>query len=61
MYNIEILNNCDDENIRVAIIAAVSEVMMGDSNLIVTRMRHGKIDAPVWNAMSRHEGLNNIF
>ena len=61
MYNINILSKCDDEKIRVAIITAVSEFMMGSDNLIVTRMQHGKIDAPVWNAISRRENLSNNF
>lgn len=61
MYNINILSKCDDEKIRVAIITAVSELMMGTDNLVITRMRHGKIDAPVWNTISRQENLINNF
>lgn len=62
MYNINILTECNDENVRVAIIAAVSELMnSGDSNFIVNRMRRGKVEAPIWNSISRQENLRNKF
>ena len=61
MYKISILNECNDELVRVAIIAAVNEILYSDSNFFVTRMRHGKINAPVWNTFSRQENLNNKF
>lgn len=53
LYNISILSEVNDENVRVAIISAVTEFIMKDSNLNVTRMRRGKIEAPVWNSIAR--------
>ena len=62
MYNINILTECNDENVRVAIIVAVSELMnSGDSNFIVNRMRRSKVEVPVWNSISRQENLRNKF
>lgn len=61
MYNINILNKCDDEKIQAAIIAAVAEIMTGDGNLVVGKMKRGKIEDPVWNVISRKEILENIF
>lgn len=53
MYNINILSEVEDENIRVAIISAVTELMMGESNLNVTKMNRGRLESPIWNAISR--------
>ena len=53
MYNINILNEVENENIRVAIISAVTELMIGESNLNVNRMKRGKLESPIWNAVSR--------
>lgn len=53
MYNINILSEVNDENIRVAIIAAVTELMTGDSNLTVNKMKRGRLESPIWNAISR--------
>ena len=53
MYNINILSDVQDENIRVAIIAAVNEMMTVESEFHVARMKRGKIEAPIWNAVSR--------
>lgn len=53
MYNINILSDVQDDNVRVAIIAAVSEIMIGESEIHVTRMKRGKIESPIWNAVSR--------
>ena len=62
MYNINILTECNDENVRVAIIVAVSELMnSGDSNFIVNRVRRSKVEVPVWNSISRQENLRNKF
>ena len=62
MYNINILNECNDEAVRVAIITAVSELLnSNESNLDVFRMRRGRVNSPVWNAISRQENLNNKF
>ena len=53
MYNINILSEVNDENIRVAIISAVTEFIMKDSELNVTRMKRGRIEAPAWNSVAR--------
>ena len=53
MYNINILSEVEDENIRVAIISAVTELMMGESNFNVTKMNRGRLESPIWNAISR--------
>lgn len=53
MYNINILSEVSDENIRVAIISAVTEFIMKDSTLNVVRMRRGKIESSVWNSVAR--------
>lgn len=61
MYSINILTECNDENVRAAIIAAVCETMSVESSLVVNRMRRGSVNSPVWNAISRQEILNNKF
>ena len=61
MWNINILTKCDDENVRVAIISAVNEILSVESNIIVNRMKHGRINSPVWNTISRQENLGNKF
>ena len=43
MYNINILTECNDENVRVAIIAAVCEMLNTDSSLVVNRMKRGNV------------------
>ena len=53
MYNINILSEVNDEDIRVAIISAVTELMTGDSNLNVAKMKRGRLESPIWNAISR--------
>lgn len=53
MYNINILSEVNDENIRVAIISAVTEFIMKDSELNVTRMKRGRIEVPAWNSVAR--------
>ncbi len=55
MYNINILNDVSDDNLRVAIITAVTEMMTGESNLNVTRMKRGKLESPIWNAVLRQD------
>ncbi len=57
MYNINILNDVNDDNLRVAIISAVTEMMTGESNLNVTRMKRGKLESPIWNAILRQDNL----
>lgn len=57
MYNINILNDVNDDNLRVAIISAVTEMMMGESSLNVTRMKRGKLESPIWNAVLRQDNL----
>ena len=61
MYNINILSECNDENVRVAIITAVNEMLSVKSDFFVTRMKHGKANSPIWNTFSRQESLNNKF
>lgn len=61
MYNINILTECNDENIKVAIIAAVGEILNKESSLVVDRFKRGKVNSPVWNVTSRHEILDNKF
>ena len=61
MYNINILTECNDENIRAAIIAAVCEVINVDSSLVINRMKRGTANSPVWNTISRKEILDNKF
>ena len=61
MYNINILTECNDENVHAAIIAAVCEMLNTDSSLRVNRMKRGNVNSPVWNATSRQEILNNKF
>jgi len=61
MYNINILTECNDDNVRAAIIAAVCEMLNVDSKLIVNKMKRGNINSPVWNMVSRKEILNNKF
>lgn len=53
MYNINILSEVNDDNVKVAIISAVAEIMTGESNLNVARMKRGKIETPVWNMVAR--------
>lgn len=53
LYNIDILSKCDDENIRVAIVSAVMEMMTGESDFYVSKMKRGKLESPVWNAVLR--------
>ncbi len=57
MYNINILNDVNDDNLRVAIISAVTEMMTGEGNLNVTRMKRGKLESPIWNAILRQDNL----
>ena len=57
MYNINILSDVNDDNLRVAIISAVTEMMTGESNLNVTRMKRGKLESPIWNAVLRQNNL----
>lgn len=61
MYNVNILTECNDENVRVAIIAAVNEIFNKESDFIVGRMKRVGVNAPVWNVFSRQENLNNKF
>jgi len=62
MYNINILTECNDEFTKIAIIAAVSEMLNGgESSLVVSKMKRGMVNSPVWNAVSRQENLNNKF
>ena len=62
MYNINILTECTDEAVRVAIISAVLELLGGgESSINVSRMRHGTVNSPVWNMIGRRENLNNMF
>ena len=63
MYNINILSECNDEEIRVAIIASVNEFLSknSSSSFFVNRMKRGKTNTPVWNIVSRQENLNNKF
>ena len=53
MYNINIISKCDDENIRVAIIAAVNSIMETNGSVVVSKMKHGRVTAPAWNAILR--------
>ena len=58
MYNINILTECNDENIRVAIITAVLEMLNGGtSSLNITRMKHGRLNSPIWNSVIRREKM----
>lgn len=57
MYNINILSDVNDDNLRVAIISAVTEMMTGESNLNVVRMKRGKLESPIWNAVLRQDNL----
>ena len=57
MYNINILSDVNDDNLRVAIISAVIEMMTGESNLNVVRMKRGKLESPIWNAVLRQDNL----
>lgn len=61
MYNVNILTECNDENVRVAIIAAVNEIFNKESDFVVGRMKRLGASAPVWNVFSRQENLNNKF
>lgn len=61
MYNISILSECNDESIRVAIIAAVNEALRERDGFSAVRMKRVGVNAPVWNAFSRQENLNNKF
>ena len=62
MYNINILSECSDENIRVAIITAIFAMLNGgESSMTVSRMKRGSMNSPVWNSISRQENLNNKF
>lgn len=61
MYNINILSECNDEVVRVAIIAAVNEILNSKSNLIVRKMKRGGVNSPIWNEFSRKEYLDNKF
>ena len=55
MYNINILSKVDDEFVKVAIIAAVNEMLNNDSSINVTRMKRGKCESPIWNMVSRQD------
>ena len=55
MYNISILSKCDDDKIRAVIIAAVNNIISNEVNIVVSKMKHGKITAPVWNVLSRQD------
>lgn len=57
MYNINIFSDVNDDNLRVAIISAVTEMMTGESNLNVVRMKRGKLESPIWNAVLRQDNL----
>ena len=57
MYNINILTRCDDENVRVAIISAVNEVLSCESNVIVRELKRIKNNTPIWGAIGRQENL----
>ena len=62
MYNINILSECNDEEIRVAIIASVNEFLSKNgSSFFVNRMKRNRMNVPVWSAVSRQENLNNKF
>lgn len=61
MYNINILTECNDENVRAVIIAAICEMLNTNSSLVVNMMKRGNVNSPVWNATSRQEILNNKF
>ena len=61
MYNINILSDCGDEKVRAAIVTAVMEVMSGNEDLFVGRMKRGKVESPIWNIVSRQEILDNTF
>ena len=61
MYNINILSECNDDNVRAAIIAAVCEMLSVESNFVVNKMRRGSVNSPVWNSVSRQEIINNKF
>ena len=62
MYNINILSECNNEETRVAIIASINEFLSkNSSSFFVNRMKRGKTNTPVWNAISRQENLNNKF
>jgi len=62
MYNVNILTECNDEFVRTAIITAVCEVLGSNAgNLSINRMKHGKVNSPVWNSISRQENLNSKF
>lgn len=62
MYNINILTECSDEEIRVAIISAVCKALDCDTgDLIISKMKRGKVDCPTWNYVSRQGNLNNKF
>lgn len=62
MYNINILSECSDEEIRVAIIASVNEFLSKNSSgFFVNRMKRNNMNTPIWNAISRQENLNNKF
>ena len=57
MYNINILTECNDENIRVAIISAVREYIEKESNINVRRIKRIAGNVPVWGRMAREENL----
>jgi len=61
MYNINILSECNDDNVRAAIIAAVCEMLSVESNFVVNKMRRNSVNSPVWNFVSRQEIINNKF
>lgn len=57
MYNINIISDCSDENIRIAIITAVNEMMSTKNNFTVRKMKRLGVNAPIWNVVSRQENL----
>lgn len=62
MYNINILTECKDELVRTAIISAVCESINGEeSSLTINRMKHGRLNSPVWSTVSRQENINKKF
>ncbi len=61
MYNIKILTECNDENIKVAIISAILEALGGDSSIVINKLKRGNVNSPIWNSISRQENLSNKF
>jgi len=48
--------------IGLSIITAVLEMLNGGtSSLNISKMKRGRMNAPVWNIISRQENLNNKF